>query len=173
MALDTNTETLEIALRVLALESDNTIRAAATLKAAGHDLTSKDLEALRASNPDRYAAIREEVAHTIGPRIAQRAEDIAAYALDTMWMAVDETRKKLVHGSLRDPSTAAKNLASTADLAAKQAALIRGQPTQIVQDRSAEELLRSLAGKLPGIKAYDADTDAEEEPHQPIQLPER
>lgn len=154
----------EIGLQALALYADNPRRAAKALKDAGQDITKDQLEKWRSDHPDRYDAIRADVQSKVMSRLAATAENVASNAYEAMDMAIDQTRQKLVHGSVRDPSSTAANLAKTAQLATQQAALMRGQPTAIVETRSADEILKSLAGKLsikPAPKA-DADTTAED-----------
>lgn len=156
-------EHVELTLRTLALQGNSLKRTAAALTEAGHPIDERQIAALRTANLARYDEIRREQQHEVGLRMALIAEDLAHEAYAVQALAVEETRKALVHGSLRDPSAAAKNLATTAQAATQQAALYRGQPTQHVQVRSVEEIFRSLNGKIPGLKAQVVDAQVVED----------
>ena len=137
------------------------------LKADGLTIPAKTLESWKdRTHAEKYQRIRREE----GPRLRQRAIDahLAAAARELAVSAkmtvrleenIDEIPPRDLPGGIR-------NLETSVGINIDKAQLLAGQPTEIHQTRSADELLRSLQDKL-GTKFVEGTAEEEEVPSSP------
>lgn len=156
-----NEEELERGLVELALAAGNSRLASRTT-----GIPPKTLENwARTIHPERYERIQADIVPRLHARIAANAERNALDAMEAQQLALEITRRQLANGDIKDASGATRNLATTAGIMTDKAALLRGRPTAIIEQRSPDEILNSMAAKLQRLtgQTFDADTTAVED----------
>lgn len=146
---------IERGLTALALAGDNSPRAS---KLTG--VPQKTLRNWRTAHPERYNEIRVERAREIDQLCISEFRDIALNANRATLNAVELERKRINTGEVRDASASARNLATTAAIATDKIALMEGRPTQIVEHRGSEDIMRGLTA-LGIVTTAEPITDAE------------
>lgn len=97
---------------------------------------------------------RNELAPLIEGELANRLLTVAGRAAAATELAVQKTQEMLDQDKVRDPSRVARDLAQVTAQSIEKRLSIQGRPTQIVEHRDVNEILRGLQ-KL-GIVHVDA-----------------
>ncbi len=163
-------EDRELALRTLALAGNRYEAATALLnKNTTGNLQNLPKQTLwRWANEqyqDRYEEIRTEVSDQVAQRVANQAEEIALAAGALELQLMEDLAAKRHDLDAKDVAGALRNVTTTKSLNIdKVASPIRGRPTIIHADRSAEEIFRALKALEPNLII---DSTAEEEHEDP------
>lgn len=115
------------------------------------------------TNTERYERIQADIVPRLHARLAAEAERNALDAMDAQQLALAVTRQQLANGDIKDASGATRNLATTAGIMTDKAALLRGRPTAIIEQRSPDEILNSMAAKLQRLTGQAIDAHVVEE----------
>jgi hypothetical protein len=157
-------EQIDRALTEVALCGGNTHHAARNLKAAGMPVPRRTLRTwVERTQVERYLRLRAELVPRIHAKIAQECEDSAELAgqLERRMLAkLGEDFEKLPP---RDQPGAIRNVATVKGINVDKAALLRGQPTEIVEHRrDVGELWAEFAAMFPSVVNGTAEeiTDA-------------
>jgi methionine synthase II (cobalamin-independent) len=93
---------------------------------------------------ERYEHLRETWAAKVEQTIANDMRDAAREAIEVQRLAVQRARERLEGGRDDDPAKSAASLARVAQSNTDKLMTLTNRPTQIVENRSVDELLRSL-----------------------------
>lgn len=142
----------------------NANAASRALKAKGISVSGTTLtQWTREKYYDRYDKMREQYAAQLEGQLAHEYRDIARLAVEVEREALEYMREYMKSGKERDPSRAAANAATVAAKMTDKVMSLTGRPTQIVETRNTEEILRSLAAKgvfqLPEASVVEDQTD--------------
>ena len=153
-------EDIERGLTALAIYG-NSEKAVAALKANGLTApSSRQLQNWRDQYPEQWnKAVREQA-----PKIEQQIVGDLLTTLQvsqrTVQVAVNKTLEQLEAGEAKDPAGAARNIATVVGITTDKFLTLTGRPSQIVENRTADQLLASI-GRLVGATPV-VDTTAEE-----------
>lgn len=148
----------------MARHSDNTVTKALTilafsgdvkqtrdaLKSEGIDVSDQALRDWRdVSHADEYNKIRDKYATEIEQEAIRTYRERMAQAAKAEMLAIQKTIEGLENGSLRgrDASQAALAMSKVKGENASKLLAFTGRPTQIIDDRTAEEAVRALMAK--------------------------
>jgi hypothetical protein len=154
-------------LTQLAICGGNARLANEHLTSLGYDIPAETLAKWRThTHPDRYQQIQQDLAPRIAEKIAAQAEEFIIAATEVEAEALAHLRSRLTELTPSEAAGALRNITTSKALNLdKVASPLRGRPSHITEVRGTEEILRSLAQKIPSI-----DSTAEElteEPNQP------
>ena len=154
-------EMMDRGLLEVALQGGNTRAAHRNLKAVGIDIPRRTLyEWITVNQVERYQRLRTELA----PKIAAECEDTAELAGRVERGMLAQFEKDYSKLEPRDQAGAIRNVSTTKGINIDKAALLRGQPTEIVEHRhDVGELWSEFAAMFPSVVDGEADeiTDAE------------
>ena len=158
-------ERIDRALTEVALCGGNTHHAARNLKAAGTPVPRRTLRTwVESTQVDRYLRLRAELVPRIHVKIAQECEDSASLAAEVERSMLVKLRQDFDKLPPRDQPGAIRNVATVKGINVDKAALLRGQPTEIVEHRqTTAELWAEFAAMFPSVVngAAEEITDAE------------
>lgn len=120
----------------------------------------KTLDRWKVRLADRYEQIQADVVPRLHAQLAAEAEAAAFDAMDAQRLALELTRTQLNTGEIKDASTATRNLATVAGIMTDKAALLRGRPTAIIEQRNTDEILNSMAAKLQRLTGQTINSTA-------------
>jgi len=95
--------------------------------------------------PGRLAELHEQHRDEIERLVVSEYSQALRKAVNVTLEAVKLAEKDIAAGKVRDAASTARNLATTAAIFQDKIHAIQGRPTKIIQHRSEEEALRSLA----------------------------
>jgi hypothetical protein len=119
----------------------------------------------RTTHWERYEELREKVAGARENTLANDYLDAAAYATEGARLATKKAIERLNAGKDEDPARTAANLTTVAQKATDKRMTLQNRPTQIIENRNAEEVVRSLVAmgilKAPEIADEPAQIETE------------
>lgn len=131
-----------------ALCSGNGRRAEELTARDGDPIPAGTLEGwARYRHADRYARVREEVLPKIAAANAEQMDNLLRREIELEGELIERVREEMPNLKPGDVAGALRNVAVTKSLNAEKAAILRGQPTQIVSHKSFEENMRFLREK--------------------------
>jgi hypothetical protein len=161
-------EEIDRALVEAALCDGNTHAAHRNLKAQGINIPRPTIEGwVRRVHSQRYQQLRAELVPRIHAKIAAECEDTAELAGQLEREMLVKLAKDYKELAPRDQAGAIRNVSTTKAINVDKAALLRGQPTEIVEHRhSAAELWAEFEAMFPGVVNGEAVeiTDADVAP---------
>jgi hypothetical protein len=98
----------------------------------------------RTTHWERYEQLRETWAAKVEQTVANDMRDAAREAIDVERLAVQRARERLEAGRDDDPAKSAASLARVAQSNVDKLLSLTGRPSQITENRTVSELLRSL-----------------------------
>ena len=102
----------------------------------------------RTTHWERYCEqLRETWQGKVEQTLANDMRDAARESLDVQRLAVQRARERLDSGRDDDPAKSAASLARVAQSNTDKLLSLTGRPTQIVENRNINEILRSLVAK--------------------------
>jgi hypothetical protein len=163
-------EEKELALRMLALSG---VRYEQTINLLNEHTDLKGVAKqtieywAKVSHRDRFEEIRTEVSSQVAQRVANQAEQIMLAIGDVELLALQKTREQLEAGEAKDPAAVMRNLATAKALNNdKISAPVRGRPTVIHADRSADEIMRALKALEPNLIIEGTAEEVEDPPSE-------
>ena len=141
------------ALLVLALNGGNTKRAAEFLKDAGNPVPQQTLSYWTRKHADELEEVTREHAPKLEQAMAGQILRTALAAHEATLIAVEKAREQLEAGEAKDPSTAARNLGTTAGILSDKYLTLTGRPTQITEHRSADQILANIARQIGAVNS--------------------
>ena len=75
--------------------------------------------------------------------------------------AVEAAERMLDTGQDRDPARTAASLSKVSQVSTDKLMSLTGRPTVITETRGMNEILRSLAQKVPGLVVFDGEASEE------------
>ena len=151
------------ALELNALCGGQSKRAAEMLADEGYDIGYDKLRSwVKQQFEYEYIRVRKEVAQSFaGEKVAGDAMEIAEMYGDAERQLVDKLIDKLDQIPADKIGPTIQNLAMSKDRNVIVSQLLRGQPTEIVEERDVSEIFRELKNLRVSVPA-DLDLDAEE-----------
>lgn len=135
---------VEKALTTLVAYNGAARPASRALKAQGLQIGESLLRKWRdQSYPDRYAALKDTALDELRPLVVEEVKDTLAASREATLDAIRAAHEKIRLGEEKNPAGAASQLATAYEKIAKTDALLRGQPTEIVQTNG-DDLIRQL-----------------------------
>jgi hypothetical protein len=118
------------------------------------------------SHHERYLEITTQVAGKVEDVIVQEARETASLAAQLERSALEAAQAQIDAGQAKDPSQVAQRASTVKGINVDKLLQLTGRPTHIVENRTADELLRKLGTALPGLivegTATEIPTDAEQ-----------
>lgn len=145
-------------LLTVAVHGGNAARAAVQLKDDGIHISGRHVARIKAAHATRYQELVKEHQQLLDDTLKHRARDIALRASESSIKAIEATDQQLDAGEHKDPSTAARNLATTFGIYLDKYRVLDDKPNHITEHRDIADILRALQDKVPGAVI---DTDAE------------
>lgn len=150
-------EDVDKGLVALALASGRGEVACRVLEKQGMRVTAKTLRNWRDNlYRDRYWEVQRKVLPRLQARAAENHAAIADAAVELNAKLLERLDKDADNLPIRDVAGAARNVATVGGIDRDKAAMLRGEPTEIVEHRDAGEILRQLQAR--GFK-LTADMD--------------
>jgi hypothetical protein len=153
-------EQIEAGLTELAIWHGNVRQAERTLAERGLEIPKSTLQDWKTIHADRLAELQEQIVPQVRAKLAEVHEVISMRAGELTLKGLDRFGDELSKLEARDLAAAIRNISTTGAIAVDKASLLRGMPTEIRQTDSAEEILKRLEQKHPGMfvsKQADAD----------------
>lgn len=136
--------TVDAALLALALNGSEYSRTAKDLAAGGIKLDERTLREWRDRYPNRYRFhLQENVGRVEGQAVAGYLQVIRR-AQEAMMDAIELEHQRIKRGDVRDASSSARNLATSAGIATQHNLNLQGRPTIIQEVRKPEDIARRL-----------------------------
>ena len=161
-------EDVERGLFALAICGDGTA-ASRQLAANGHKIPARTLNHWKLQHAERFQQIAHQHTRKVREVIAQEQIEIAHAAGEAERLAIAKTRGQLKDGSVRDASTAGRNLAVQKGIALDHSLKMRGEPTVVHEHRQADDIFKKLRELAPQVFVIEGDAD--EMPAIPDALP--
>lgn len=150
--LDNDTVAMELAIAALIAFQDLG-EASAFMEREGYEVSPGKMGAIRnrgmapgSDFHDRFIERREEVAPRLEAMLAGDLLDNARFATNVERLALETTERLLREGRINDPSRVARDLSQIRTQAIDKRLALQGRPSQIVEKRSPDELVRALEG---------------------------
>jgi hypothetical protein len=160
-------EQVERGLFALAI-CGNAAEAERQLAATGHKIPRTTLGHWKVTHAERFREISSKHTKQIREVIAQEQIEIAHAAGEAERVAIAKTKGELEDGSVKDASTAGRNLAVQKGIALDHSLKMRGEPTVVHEHRQAKDIVKALKRLAPRV--FDAEGTAEE--IRPRELPD-
>jgi hypothetical protein len=137
----------ELALTAIAAYPDTT--EASEFLQAEHELIAspRKLEVFAQYQSQSLQEVRQRLAPVKEAKLRHDLQDTAGMATAVTQAAIQRTGELLEEGRIQDPAKAARDMSQVMTQSVDKRALLEGKPTQIVQKRSTEEILRALESK--------------------------
>jgi hypothetical protein len=111
------------------------------------------------SHRDQYEQLRAQYAPELEEQLVKAYRTVASRAVAVQMKAVEEAEKRLDRGADTDPARTAASLAKVSQTSTDKLMSLTGRPAVITEDRSMNEILRSLAAKIPGLVVFDGEAE--------------
>ena len=135
----------------------------------GYEVSSAKMEVFRRGSnmpTSPYFKPYQERREKLAPILQQKLENdllgISTSTSTAVQFAVDQTRELLANGECKDPARTARDLMQVVTQSVDKRQLLMGQPTQITENRSLDEMVRALEA-LGVAKQVDVEITAIEE----------
>jgi len=154
---------IDQALTAVALCSGRVSRAREQLLAAGVDIPERTLRTWVVDLfPNRYQAAAERYAPQIERLMITQLRAGATRGFEASTAAMELEMQRLAAGEVKDAAASSRNLATAGAIMADKMLLLDGRPTQISEQRSMDDVLRSLAAKgfIDGTATEEETADA-------------
>jgi hypothetical protein len=157
-------EDREAGMLAIILHGGSCLKAAAAIEqqTGRRKIPVSTLRLWKTQHADRYRELQLEVAPKVADVIAAEAEETAILAAEGERLAIQRTIETIDELPAKDAAGAARNMAVVKGIQIEKAGLLRGRPTSIVESRSPDAILTSIAKKL----GFSVDSTAVEEPEQ-------
>ena len=99
------------------------------------------------SHTSRYQELRDMYAAQLEQQLVGDLRDIAVQSVEVSQLGLERARENLEEKKDPDPARTAMYASNTAKSSIDRMLALSGRPTRIVEDRSLNEILRSLAAK--------------------------
>jgi hypothetical protein len=130
-------------LLVLAIEGDNSERAAKALRAQDVRVSSRQLRRLRERYPNRARAIHEQHFRELEDVLVQEQRALAMQAGVASRAAVRLEVERIAGGDVKDAARSAQALETTAGIATDKVLTLTGRPQAVVANLSVEDILKA------------------------------
>ena len=108
--------------------------------------------------PEQFEAIQHDIRDQIDKAVVREARDIIREVAQVEMLAVEKTRAGLEDGSIKDPSTALRNLSTSKAINIDKIRLHEGNPTEIVEKRTIDQTLNALK-RLGRMQVVDSTAE--------------
>lgn len=126
-------------------------KAKACIEAQGYTITMPFLKTFVGGGKsqkgiERYEQVRKQLAPQLEGSLASDLLDNARLATEVERVAIERTGQLLREGRISDPSRVARDLSQLRTQAIDKRLALQGRPSQIVENRNVDELVRALEG---------------------------
>ena len=156
-------EDIERGLTALALTAGRPVQASDRLKEQGLDIPASTLCRWRDHQyHERYLEIATTVAYRVEDVIVQEARETAALAAQLERAALERAYRQVMNSKEGvDASQVAQRASTVKGINVDKLLQLTGRPTQVVEHRNADEVLRKLGASLPGLIVDGTATEIE------------
>jgi hypothetical protein len=158
-------EEVEAGLLELACSRGNSRRASAALAERGIKIPWRTLYDWKRKHVDRLDELEEQILPEIRKRLARDQEAIASQAARATLKLIQRVEQKADKIEARDLPGAVRNMEVTSATAIDKHSVLHGLPSEIRQTDSAEDILKRMQQKHPGMFI---DSTAEEIPEAEV-----
>ena len=149
---------VKLGLEILAA-TGNAREASRRLAATGRlDVIPATLLSWKKRYPEQFEAIQHDIRDQIDKAVVREARDIIREVAQVEMLAVEKTRIGLEDGSIKDPSTALRNLSTSKAINIDKVRLHEGNPTEIVEKRTIDQTFRALK-QIGRMQVVDSTAD--------------
>jgi hypothetical protein len=141
-------EEVETGLMGLVKWNGSAAAASRYLKDTGKlDVSPQTLGSWKQTHAIRFDELREKYKDEVEATLAHEMRDVAALAVAGTRLAVEKTMDALESGDEDDPARAAANLSKVATSSTDKLMTLTSRPAVITENRSLNEIIRSLIAK--------------------------
>jgi len=140
-------EEIERGLFAMIAWAGNASAASRYLTANGLEISPATLNNWKQTHAIRYLELREHHAAQMEENLAHEFRDVARLAVEAQRAAIGAAQQRIADGDEQDPARAAANLARVAQSSTDKLLSLTGRPSQIIENRDTEAIIRSLAAK--------------------------
>ena len=144
-------EQIEAGLAAMAMWHGNSRQASRVLKEAGLEIPHTTLVEWPKAYPERFQELREQVVPQVREKLAQMFEVAGMRGAELTIKTMEQFAEKADTLDTRDLPGAIRNISTAAAISVDKSSLLRGLPTEIRQNDSAEDVLKRLQAKHPGM----------------------
>lgn len=129
-----------------------------SLAAEGLEIPTSTLRKwVKETHRDQYEELRGKYAAQMEELLVKNYREMALRASAVQMKAVEAAEKMLDTGQDRDPARTAASLSKVSQVSTDKLMSLTGRPTVITETRGVNEILRSLAQKVPGLVVMDGE----------------
>lgn len=139
------------------------VDASKSLKEQGLDVPTSTLRTwIQTTHSDEYQELRSKYAHKLEEALVRDMREVAIRATRAQQKAVEEAEKRLERGADTDPARTAAALSKVSQTSTDKLLALTGRPTAITETRGLNEILRSLAQKVPGLVVFEGEVNEDD-----------
>lgn len=136
--------------------------ASKSLASEGLEIPRETLRSwVKQTHRDQYEELRSKYAVKMEQHLVSNFREMAVRASVVQMRAIDAAESRLKCGEDQDPARTAASLAKVSQTATDKLLALTGRPTAITETRGMQEILRSLAQKVPGLVIYEGEAEDE------------
>lgn len=129
-----------------------------SLKVDGLDIPTSTLRSwVKETHRDQYEELRSKYAAQMEEMLVKNYREMALRTSAVQMKAVEAAEKMLDTGQDRDPARTAASLSKVSQVSTDKLMSLTGRPTVITEERGMQEILRSLAQKVPGLVVFEGE----------------
>lgn len=131
-----------------------------SLKAEGLEVPTSTLRSwVKETHRDEYEELKGKYAVQMEAVLVKSYREMAIRASAVQMKAVEAAERLLDTGQDRDPARTAASLSKVSQVSTDKLMSLTGRPTVITETRGMNEILRSLAAKVPGLVVFDGEEE--------------
>lgn len=142
---------IEAGLAAMAIWHGNSRQASRVLKEQGVEVPPNTLIEWKNRYTERYAELTEQIVPQVREKLAQQFEAIGMRSAELTLQSLDQYGEKLDKLEARDLAGAIRNISTAGAIGVDKASLLRGLPTEIRRSENAEDIIKRLQQKHPGM----------------------
>lgn len=141
-----NAEEVEAGLMELACWHGNTRQASRTT-----GIPQQTLQDWKTRHADRLEALEAQIVPRIREKLAAQYEQIATRSAEIALEGLDQFATEMPSLPVKELAGAIRNITTSGAIGVDKASLMRGLPTEIRETRNADDILKTLSQKFPGM----------------------
>ncbi|CAB4171649.1 hypothetical protein UFOVP1346_25 [uncultured Caudovirales phage] len=131
-----------------------------SLKVDGLEIPSSTLRSwTKETHRDEYEELRGKYAGQMEDLLVKNYREMALRSSAVQMKAIEAAERRLDLGADTDPARTAAALSKVSQVSTDKLMSLTGRPTVITETRGMNEILRSLASKVPGLVVFEGEAD--------------
>jgi hypothetical protein len=155
---------VEAGLVALALWHGNARQASRTLAEQNIEIPASTLQEWKRSKADQLAELERTVVPQVRAQLAKQYEVVAMRSAEIAVDGLDRLADELHDVPIKDLGKTIQGITTAGAISVDKASLLRGLPTEIHETRSADDILKGLADRYPGLITIEGTAEEVLEP---------